>query len=302
MKIGVIRLSSFGDLVHLTPFLENLRRIYNKDEITLFTEEIYKDLFKNDKRIDYVISEPVSDNFDIIYDMHRTRKSKRFLRKLRFKKYKTLNKRDIQRRFMTITKMKIKIPDVNERYLEVLKDFNPIKLNPSFSINADELRIAEEELKFFKRPRIAIIPGAKKSSRRWKYYGKLSQLLDGKIFLFGSKDEEYFSNIPNLKSFFGLPLNLLKGYLSLMDIVIGNDSGTIHLAQAVGTKAIMIYGSSIPEFGFKPFYGDYISKDLPCKPCSLHGTDFCILNFKCLELIKPEDVMEKMREKLKVYD
>lgn len=302
MKIGVIRLSSLGDIVYLTPFLENLRRIYINDEITLFTEESYKDLFKNDKRIDYVLSEPVNDKLDIIYDMHRTRKSKKFLSKLNFNEYKTLNKRDFERRFMIITKIRMKIPDVKDRYLEVLKDFNLKKVNPFFSLGNYEHKIAREDLKIYKRPRIALFPGAKRKSRQWKYYNELSRLFGGKIFLFGSKDEERFSNILHLKGFFGLPLNLLKAYLSLMDIVIGNDSGIVHLAQAVGVKAIMIYGSSIPEFGFKPFYGDYISRNLPCKPCSLHGTDFCIFKFKCLEIIKPEEVYRKIKERLKVYD
>ncbi len=303
MKIGVIRLSSLGDIVFLTPFLENLRKIYPDDQLFLFTEEIYKSLFTDDKRINYVLSEPVNEKFDLIYDMHRTGKSKRFLKRLRFKDYKTLNKRDFERRFMILTKIRLKIPDVIDRYLEVLKEFNPERKNPEFFINKKDLRIAENELRKYRRPFIGIFPGAKKKSRKWKFYKELSHLVKGSVFLFGSKsEEEEYSYIKNEKSFFGLPFNLLKAYLSLMDIVIGNDSGAVHLAQAVGTEAIMIYGSSIPEFGFKPFYGGYISKNLPCKPCSLHGIDYCPFQFKCNEMIKPEEVLEKVQEKLKVYD
>uniref|UniRef100_A0A7C4Y4Z2 Lipopolysaccharide heptosyltransferase family protein n=1 Tax=candidate division WOR-3 bacterium TaxID=2052148 RepID=A0A7C4Y4Z2_UNCW3 len=293
MKIGVIRLSSLGDLVLLTPFLENLRNIYKDASIYLFTEEIYKELFTCDKRIDYVLSEPIEDDFDIIYDMHRTMKSKRFIKKMRFKKYITLNKRDFERRFMIITKIRINIPHAIYRYLEVLK--NPTFTKPVVFIKEENIIKAKEDLKEFKRPFIGFLLGAKRRSRVWMFYDELSNLLDGNVFLFGSKEEDAFSHIKRIKGYFGLNLNLLGAYLSLMDLTIGNDSGTIHLAQAVGTKSLMIYGSSIPEFGFRPFNGDFISKNLPCKPCSLHGTDFCPFKFKCLSIINPSDVYKMIK-------
>jgi heptosyltransferase-2 len=63
----------------------------------------------------------------------------------------------------------------------------------------------------------------------------------------------------------------------------------MHLANAVGTKVIAIFGATVPEFGFYP-YGThdtiFQTNGLKCRPCSVHGGNRCpIKTFVCMNKI-----------------
>jgi heptosyltransferase-2 len=69
-------------------------------------------------------------------------------------------------------------------------------------------------------------------------------------------------------------LHHLPGILKLAKAVISSDSGPMHLARAVNTPLAAIFLQTCPSLGFAPIPGDnvmVISKDMSCKPCSLHG-------------------------------
>jgi heptosyltransferase-2 len=72
----------------------------------------------------------------------------------------------------------------------------------------------------------------------------------------------------------------------------------MHLANAVGTKVIAIFGATVPEFGFYPIGKDDIvmqTLGLKCRPCSIHGGDKCpIKTFDCMHNIKAKDIYEKV--------
>ncbi|MFZ2956880.1 MAG: glycosyltransferase family 9 protein [Candidatus Ozemobacteraceae bacterium] len=71
-----------------------------------------------------------------------------------------------------------------------------------------------------------------------------------------------------------IPLRLLPGIMSLSRGIITTDSGPMHLARAVGIPLMALFFQTDPSLGFAPIPGDrqlLVSRDLPCKPCSLHG-------------------------------
>ena len=66
-------------------------------------------------------------------------------------------------------------------------------------------------------------------------------------------------------------LVLLAGILKRCDLVIGNDSGPMHLAAAVGTKTVSIFGP-VDAAVYGPVSGHpelhrVVSKSLACRPC-----------------------------------
>jgi heptosyltransferase-2 len=99
------------------------------------------------------------------------------------------------------------------------------------------------------------------------------------------------------------------GYLSLLQSAelirrcrafVSNDSAPLHLATAMRTPVVAIFGSTVPEFGFAP-YGDKSvvleTKGLSCRPCSAHGRQRCpIKTFECMENISTELVFNKVQE------
>ena len=84
-------------------------------------------------------------------------------------------------------------------------------------------------------------------------------------------------------------LRHLPGIIRYAAAVISSDSGPLHLARSVATPLAAIFMQTCPSLGFAPVPGNNVlvlSKDLPCKPCSLHGqNDSCPEgHFACRDL------------------
>jgi heptosyltransferase-2 len=73
----------------------------------------------------------------------------------------------------------------------------------------------------------------------------------------------------------------------------------MHLAVAVATPVVAIFGATVPEYGFAPRGAHDIvieTKGLKCRPCSIHGGDMCpIKTFECMLAITPEFVVNKVK-------
>ncbi len=93
-----------------------------------------------------------------------------------------------------------------------------------------------------------------------------------------------------------LTLGMLGWVLKEARLVISNDSGPVHLACAVGTPVISIFGRnqaglSPRRWGPIPGTGTYVQKDGGCVECLAHA---CRINFKCLEALTVEDLLEQV--------
>ncbi len=75
--------------------------------------------------------------------------------------------------------------------------------------------------------------------------------------------------------------------------LITGDSGPMHLASAVNTPVIGLFGPTGREWGFYPSGPDdiIIESDLECRPCSLHGQSIGKCRAKCMNLIEEEEVL-----------
>jgi len=89
-------------------------------------------------------------------------------------------------------------------------------------------------------------------------------------------------------------IEILAGKLSLLqscrlmqfaEMNYVNDSAPLHLASSVNAPVTAFFCSTVPEFGFGPLSDNKAVievKNLPCKPCGLHGYKACPLgHFKC---------------------
>jgi len=87
--------------------------------------------------------------------------------------------------------------------------------------------------------------------------------------------------------------------IKLSDIYIGNDSGPLHIANALRKKSVGIFGPTLPEQVLTPFERCItVKKDLPCSPCYLHQHNFVFdcVEKKCLDLITTDEVMAGVRQ------
>lgn len=159
---------------------------------------------------------------------------------------------------------------------------------------------------------IGIAPGTVWNTKRWlrERFASLAALLvaDGhSVLLIGGKDDiklcdEIASMVGSDRVINAAGKCSLLGSAELLTrcrLLISNDSAPMHLAVAVGTPVVAIFGATVPEFGFAPAgpYDEVVEvRGLRCRPCTSHGGNECpIKTFECMVNITPERVLAKAR-------
>jgi len=206
-------------------------------------------------------------------------------------------------------------------------DRNLALLNPlSIQINKDELpklypsvedaKVVDSILENFSIEKessmVTIAPGTIWNTKRWPSdrFAALCKLLSSEcstVLLIGGKEDnalcEEIAGMAKVRNVFNTAgkFTLLQSaeLIKRSRVLISNDSAPMHIAVAVDTPIIAIFGATVPEYGFAPRGANNIiieTKGLKCRPCSIHGGDICpIKTFECMMAIKPDLVVNKVR-------
>jgi len=94
----------------------------------------------------------------------------------------------------------------------------------------------------------------------------------------------------------------MAAVLARARVLVANDSGTGHVAAAVGIPVLTVFGPTVPEFGYAP-YGSrnriVQHEALDCRPCHRHGPAVCPLgHHRCMREIDPETIEGTLDELL----
>jgi len=86
-------------------------------------------------------------------------------------------------------------------------------------------------------------------------------------------------------------LRMLAAIMSLANVVVSNDSGPMHISNALGIPVIALFGPTVPA-ATRPFQQPYalIKKEVPCWPCSYRT---CPYEHLCMLKITPEEVFSE---------
>ena len=87
----------------------------------------------------------------------------------------------------------------------------------------------------------------------------------------------------------------LPALLERTDVLVGGDSGPMHVAEAVGTPVVALFGPTTAHFGFRPFLPSsrVVERDLGCRPCHVHGGNRCpLLHHRCMKDISVPHVFD----------
>ncbi len=154
------------------------------------------------------------------------------------------------------------------------------------------------------RPLVVLAPGSAWATKRWPYYPELASRIAQRcrLAVVGSAaDAGLARHIIDSAGAQGVvdatgKLSLLASadLIGRASLVVSNDSSPQHLASAMGTPTITIFGPTAPEFGFGPLAPHSISirhPSLPCQPCHHHGLHECPLgHLKCMRELDAEVV------------
>ncbi|NGX45724.1 MAG: ADP-heptose--LPS heptosyltransferase 2 [Chlamydiae bacterium] len=82
-------------------------------------------------------------------------------------------------------------------------------------------------------------------------------------------------------------LRELAALISQCNVILTNDSGPMHIADALGTKVVALFGST-NEIVTGPYRnGKIIHKHVECSPCYLRT---CPIDFRCMKRIEADEV------------
>jgi heptosyltransferase-2 len=152
---------------------------------------------------------------------------------------------------------------------------------------------------------IALAPGSIWGTKRWPYYPELAKLLgDRQVVVIGGKDDAALADAilaaaPHARNSAGrLSLRESAALIQRAAALVTNDSSPLHLATAVGTPILAIFGSTVPAFGYGPVRpGDRVAEiPLDCRPCSAHGPQVCPLgHHNCMREQRPEQILTQLQ-------
>jgi heptosyltransferase-2 len=152
---------------------------------------------------------------------------------------------------------------------------------------------------------LALAPGSVWATKRWPHFAQLATRLAPlhRLVVIGSADDTPLA--AEIAAAAG-PNRVIDatGKLSLLAsaemirrcaAIVTNDSAPLHLASAVGTPTVAIFGPTVPAFGFGPLAPKRAIAEiaLECRPCSSHGPQVCPLgHFKCMRELTVQRVTD----------
>ena len=169
---------------------------------------------------------------------------------------------------------------------------------------------------------LVLAPGSVWATKRWPEYAALAGALarDARtararlVIIGGSADGDAARAIAEYAQAAGLPLPVdATGRLPLLasaallaraGALITNDSLPLHLASAMGTPTVAIFGPTTPALGFGPLapHAETLGvDDLSCRPCHAHGPDTCPLgHWRCMRDLPVARVVDAVADVMRV--
>jgi lipopolysaccharide heptosyltransferase II len=155
------------------------------------------------------------------------------------------------------------------------------------------------------RPLVAACVGSSCPSRRW-FPDRMAELVDrlggGAVLLGAAADAAFAAAVcraarGRVRDLVGrTTLRQLLAVLACADVAVGPDSGALHLAAAVGTRVVSLWGATSPlrsaPFGNERFT---VTGDAPCAPCFLRT---CPIDRVCMQAISVAAVHARVMEAL----
>lgn len=322
-RIAIIKLSAMGDIIHAMVALQYIKRKYPNLQIDWFVESAFAPILENNPDINQIIKLDLKsikkdkkeiinqiklikkyekNSYDLVIDAQGLIKSaivSFFLGKSRVGFSKNSTREKLASFFYT---KKVDIAyDKNaiERNVKVLSQ----ALN--FEITKDDI-LNKKPFLFYKNKNEVIYEYLSKNKKNvlfvigasWpsKMYSKekfakiINNLDENCLITWGNEAEkdiaDFIANISKAKVLPKLGLNSLKAIMSKVDLVIGNDTGPTHMAWALNTPSITLFGNTP---GYRNTYITNINKIIESKsivnPFKLDRNDFSIKEIDENEII-----------------
>jgi len=300
MRVLVIRFSSFGDCVLLCPFLERVRTTPGVEEVAVLTRRTYAELFAAASGANRVVA--IDGSFaglrraitDLagggytVLDAHASLRS-RIVRARLGGAAACIEKHTAARLNLIVFKNRRQLPTMLERYAALGRAINAdtAPLQPGGLVVPEAAAARARASLPETAGLVAMAPGSRWQSKRWPGFSELAADLvksGRRLVLLGDASDSTAANA--IVERVGTAALDLTGRATFLETAahlarcgsfVGNDSGLMHLSEAVGTPVVGVFGPTVREFGYFPSLpaSRTIERTLACRPCSRNGSTPC---------------------------
>ncbi len=330
MKVLIIQTAFIGDVVLSTPLYEAAKKRLGADHIGVLVKPETANLLHNNPNVDEIVTYDKkgkqrgiiefirlalklrNSSYNIALIPHQSFRSALLAYIAKIPNRVGYN-RNINKNFFT-TSVPYQANHEVKRNLSLLNSWkvDTNRLKPTL-YPAQEDKFVTKSLvkKFGMAPTeqiCGVSPGSVWATKQWlpdrfaEFIKRLFEELGYRSVIFGSIEDRMLCEDIARKS--GVkPLNV-AGNLSLLQSAalaarctafLSNDSGMGHVAAAVGTPVVSLFGPTVPDFGFTPYGTSHkvIEVELNCRPCSPHGGNKCPLKtHDCMQKITVKQVLD----------
>jgi heptosyltransferase-2 len=325
-RLLVVRYSALGDVVLATSVLDPLLERFPGARVEWVTDPLYAPLLEGLPQLAAVhrlsrdgpagalaLRERLRGRFDVAIDLQNKVRSALVVRAAAPRRV-TFRRRSPGRAVLALlgSDPPLARRHATELYAEALAPLGvarPGALRVHVSPGARAL--AARALSPASPPVVAIAPGARWATKRWppeRFAAVADALAAGGasiVLAGGPADREAFAafrahaRTPVAAELSALPVDALAAALEGVELLVACDSGPVHLASAVGTPALALFGPTSTVRWAPAPPGRALSLGLACAPCSNHGGDRCPEgHHRCLLDLGVEQVVEAARELL----
>jgi lipopolysaccharide heptosyltransferase II len=324
-NVLAVRFSSIGDVLLITPLLRAIRQRHPDSQITVVTRAAYAPLLSHNPRVNRVITadggltslaaELRKGGYTHMLDLHDSVRT-RVLRTLVAGRWGTYPKHRLARFTLIHTKRNWYRDSrpVAERYFTAASDLDvaPDGKPPELFLAPEAERDVASWLStttLSGRTLVALAPGAAHATKRWpiEHWRALTQRLLAQnigVVIVGSKEDAPLAAAlaqaagPGAANATGLfALQGTGALLRRVTALVSGDTGVMHMATAVGTPVVALFGPTVRPFGFFPYSSgaQVLELPLPCRPCSSKGGPRCPLgHHRCLFELHPDLVYHSL--------
>lgn len=326
-KICVFRLSAIGDIVLTTAMLRVLRKRFPDAEIHYVIKQQFASVLEANSFIDKLIPFESKKGFKGLLQLGRS------LRKEKYDLFIDIHKNIrsvVSRNFagakdtVSFKKNLLKRTLLTASNVDLYNDYDPVflrfikpleKYNITYDNKGTELHIKQssqqkvaEMLENNDKKLVVLCPGASFPTKQWpeEYLAVLGKMLINKhsitlVFHGGPAEKDVCERLAQETgtiSFAGkLNLDESAALAERADVVVVNDTGMLHISEAMKTPVVGIYGPTAKQLGYFPVLAEssVAEVDLPCRPCTKMGKEQCPeKHFKCMLDLSPSIVYKKV--------
>jgi len=333
MRILIVQTAFIGDCVLTTPLISAVRGLFPRpnNEIAMLISPLGKGIFENNPHIDelFIYDKRSSEkgfgafrslashlrkfHFDLAILPHRSFRTGLLCKMAGIKQRLGFSK-SAGALFYSDKVLRNNMLHEAKRLLQLAKYFGeipdsiPLELFPS---DTDSLAAEQFLVSHSINPEktLIIAPGSVWATKRYPpdSYARVIQILLGdghfeKAVIIGGDEDRAIAdqileyNCSRAISAIGMGNIMASAALiGKCKALIGNDSAPVHIAAAMKTPVVAIFGPTVKDFGFTPYFDISVvvepDCDLKCRPCSGHGKAKCA-SHECMRSIPPQKVAD----------